>query len=108
MNNLYKYRVKEKKNILIPMFIANFANIYVQLYILLSIINISIVQLIKLYQSNLTILTIITTSYYYYYYFFIYKTTIIILKLVNLFRIFILHLNCINLIEIINREKNNF
>lgn len=90
------------------MFIANFANIYVQLYILLSIINISIVQLIKLYQSNLTILTIITTSYYYYYYFFIYKTTIIILKLVNLFRIFILHLNCINLIEIINREKNNF
>lgn len=64
------------------------------------IINISIVQLVKLY---------LTKSYYYYhyyYYFFIYKT--IILKLINLFRIFILYLNCIILIEIINREKNNF
>lgn len=64
MNNI-STELKKKKNNIIPMFIANFANIYVQLYILLSIINISIVQLIKLYQSNLTILTIITTSYYY-------------------------------------------
>lgn len=41
LNNLHKYGVKEKKSKTIPMFIANFANIYVQSYILLSIININ-------------------------------------------------------------------